>query len=377
MAVRAPRQIRPLLGSATGVGLVVAVVAALVPVRGEVSSVTPALVLVVPVVLAALIGGGVAAVAVALVAALAFNLAFIRPYWTLKVDVVDDAVALVVFLAVALVVGRLVALESERRRATEQRATELQTLYERLEQVVAERERLAEEANRLRVLEEVDEQRAGLLRAVSHDLRTPLSTIRAVATDLLDGADYDTQTQRELLEAVAEEAERLDRLVANLLSMSRIEAGALRPERQAVDLHELVTHQAKRLRSLFRQVRLEVDAPEDLPLVDGDHTQLDLVVSNLLENAARHAPPGSTARLRARRVDGAVELRVSDEGQGIPHFEHERIFEPFFRGGGSRSSGLGLAICRAVVEAHGGRIAVESSLGYGATFIVTLPARDA
>lgn len=377
MAVRAPRQIRPLLGSATGVGLVVAVVAALVPVRGEVSSVTPALVLVVPVVLAALIGGGVAAVAVALVAALAFNLAFIRPYWTLKVDVVDDAVALVVFLAVALVVGRLVALESERRRATEQRATELQTLYERLEQVVAERERLAEEANRLRVLEEVDEQRAGLLRAVSHDLRTPLSTIRAVATDLLDGADYDTQTQRELLEAVAEEAERLDRLVANLLSMSRIEAGALRPERQAVDLHELVTHQAKRLRSLFRQVRLEVDAPEDLPLVDGDHTQLDLVVSNLLENAARHAPPGSTARLRARRVDGAVELRVSDEGQGIPHFEHERIFEPFFRGGGSRSSGLGLAICRAVVEAHGGRIAVESSLGYGATFIVTLPAGDA
>jgi two-component system sensor histidine kinase KdpD len=364
-----------MVGSAVGIGFVVAAVAGLVPLRHDLSRATPALVLVVPVVLAAPLGGGGAALVVAVVAATAFNLAFIPPYWTLKVDVVDDAVALAVFLAVALVLGWLVSLESERRSAAERAAGELQVLWAQFQEVMAEGERLAAEANRLRVLEQVDEQRSGLLRAVSHDLRTPLSTIRAVATDLLDGVDYDAETQRELLEAVAGEAERLDRLVANLLSMSRIEAGALRPDRQAVDLGELVTLGARRWRSFFRDARLEVDAPGDLPLVDGDHTQLDLVLSNLLENAARHSPPGSTARLRIRARNGAIEVRVSDDGQGIAHFEQERIFQPFFRGDGSRSSGLGLAICKAIVEAHDGRLTVESSPGHGASFVVTLPAR--
>jgi two-component system sensor histidine kinase KdpD len=370
-----------------GVVLAAAATAVFVPLRGHVGQAGPALVLVLPVIAAGLIGGAAAAVVVALAAAAAFNLAFIPPFWTLKVNALADGIALAVMLVVALTVGLLVSLEAERRRAAEQRAAEVQQLYERTEQLAAERERLAGEANRLQVLERVDEQRTALLRSVSHDLRTPLATIRAVATDLRDGSGhYDADTEHELLATVCDEAERLDRLVANLLSMSRIEAGVLRPERQAVDLAELVGDRLRRLQRLFGNCRVQVELPADLPLVDGDYTLLDQLVTNLVENAARYAPPASTVRVTAAAassgvasgsgaVGGVVVLRVADEGIGVSDYERERIFEPFRRGEGSTSSGVGLAICKAIAEAHGGSISVSRTAGGGATFTVRLPAR--
>jgi two-component system sensor histidine kinase KdpD len=174
---------------------------------------------------------------------------------------------------------------------------------------------------------------------------------------------------------VCDEAERLDRLVGNLLSMSRIEAGALRPERQAVDLEELLRDRLRRLSRLFRACRVQLDVADGLPLVDGDYTLLDQVVTNLLENAARYAPPASTLRVGARPVGGDVELSVSDEGIGVPDYDRERIFEAFRRGEGSTSSGVGLATCKAIVEAHDGSIGVDRTPGGGATFTVRLPVR--
>lgn len=367
----------PWWGSLLGAALVASLSGVLVPLRHDVSRATPALLLVLPVVVGGLTGGRRASLATAVVAAAAFNLVFVPPFWTLKVAVLDDGVAIAVFVVVALAVGTLVAVENERRMAAEQRAMELEALHQRYEGVLVERERLAEEANRMQVLERVDEQRSALLRSVSHDLRTPLATIRAVASDLRDGTRYDQSTSRELLETVCDEAERLDRLVANLLDLSRIEAGALRPELQAVAMDELVTERLRRLGRLFAQVRLQVEVPPDLPLVDGDYTQLDQVLTNLLENAARHAPAGSTVRVTARTVGPMVELRVADEGIGVAEYERGRIFEPFRRGEGSGSSGIGLAICKAVAEAHGGSVAVERTPGGGATFVVVLPVRAA
>lgn len=356
-----------------GLALVGAAVAGLVPLRSSVTRTGPALVLVLPVMAAGVVGGRPAALAVALVAAVAFDLAFLPPYWTPKVDAAEEYVALAVFAAVAAVVGTLAALEADRRRTAEQRADEVAAANRRYEDLADERERLAEEANRAVLLERVDEQRAALLRSVSQDLRTPLATIRAVATDLRDGAAHDAETRRELLDAVCDEAERLDRLVANLLSMSRIEAGALRPERQAVDVDELVADRVRHLAPLFRRVRVQAEVPPDLPLVDGDYSQLGQVVTNLLENAARHAPPGSTVRVGARSFGSRVEVRVADEGIGVPDYQAAALFEPFRRGEGSASSGVGLAICKAVVEAHGGTIGVERTPGGGATFAFTLP----
>ena len=359
-------------GALVGVLVVVGLSAAMVPLRRDISRASPALVLVIPIVLAGLVGGRAAAVVTAVAAALAFNLAFIPPHWTLEIHAPDDIVALVVFGFVAVVVGSLVAREGERRQSAEDRAAELQALNDELRTVQLERERLAEEAMRAVVLERVDEQRAALLRSVSHDLRTPLAAIRAVVSDLLSGAPYDDATRSDLLSLVGDEAERLDRLVANLLSLSRIEAGALRPDRQEVVVEELVTDTLRRLGRLLAQHRVQTDLPS-LPVVVGDYTQLAQVLTNLLENAARHAPQRSTIRIGGRATDGLVELWVDDEGGGVLPFERERIFEPFRRGEGSSSSGVGLAICKAIVEAHGGRIAVDGSPEGGARFTFSLP----
>jgi len=367
----------PWLATAVGVGASVVVIAAFLPFRDDISDTSPALLLVLAVVAAGVVGGARAAAGTAVVAAGGLNLAFIRPYWVPKVDAWEDWVALGVFLAVALVVGVLVAAETDRRRAAEAREAEVRALYERLREADEERARLSEEVARMEVLKRVDEQRSALLRSVSHDLRSPLATIRAVATDLRDGVVYEEPTRVELLATVCDEAERLDRIVANLLSLSRIEAGAFSPERQAVPIDELVQERLRRLAGLFRHARVQVDMPADLPLVDGDYTQLELVVTNLLENAGRHAPPGTIVRIGARPLPaaGQVEVWVADEGIGVPEFERRRVFEPFRRGEGSRSSGVGLAICKAVVEAHGGAIRVDRTPGGGATFVFTVGSR--
>lgn len=353
----------PVTAAAAGLAAVIACSAALVPLREHLALATPALVLVVPVVAAASLGGPRPALLCAAAAAAAFNVAFIPPYWTFKVEAADDWVALAVFVAVAGAVGLLAAAQADRRREAEARAAELRQAYARLDA----------ETRRADELATTDVHRRALLRSVSHDLRTPLATIRAIATDLRDAPGYDEATRAELLDSLCDEAERLDRLVANLLAMSRIESGALKPERQAVPLDELLADRVRRLRRLFLQVRLELNIPDDLPLVDGDYTQLEQVFTNLLENASRYAPPRSTVRIRAREADGMIEVSVADEGPGVADHERARIFEPFRRGEGSRSSGIGLAICKAIVEAHGGSIRVERTPGGGATFVVRLP----
>jgi two-component system sensor histidine kinase KdpD len=355
-----------------GLGLVVGFSGLLAPVRDDVALATPALVLVVPIVVAGLFAGRAGAVVTAGAAAVAFNVVFIPPRWTFTIHAPDDLVALMVFGFVALVVGTLVASEGHRRQTAEERAAELEVLNTELRTVQAERERLADEAMRAAVLERVDEQRAALLRSVSHDLRTPLATIRAVVSDLSSDAPYDDDTRVDLLSLVGDEAERLDRLVANLLSLSRIEAGALHPDRHPVAIDELVADTVKRLDRLLLDRRVVVDVAPIL--VRGDYTQLGQVMTNLLENAARHAPPGSIISIGGAPRRGLVDVWVDDEGPGITPFERSRIFEPFRRGPGSSSSGIGLAICKAIVEAHDGCITVDDAPSGGARFRFSLPA---
>jgi two-component system sensor histidine kinase KdpD len=195
-----------------------------------------------------------------------------------------------------------------------------------------------------------------------------------VVSDLLTDAPYDEATREELLSLVSDEAERLDRLVANLLSLSRIEAGALHPDQRPLALDELVADTVQRLDRLLKHRRVQLELPL-LPLIHGDYTQLGQVLSNLLENAARHAPQNSTIRLGGRDRPDYVELWIDDEGIGIAPFERHRIFQPFRRGEGSSSSGIGLAICKAIVEAHGGCITVEGAPSGGARFRFTIPKR--
>jgi two-component system sensor histidine kinase KdpD len=364
------------IGVVAGAVAIVAATAALLPFRSGISLATPALVFVVPVVVAGIIGRRVAAVVTALASAAVFSYAFVPPYDRVSIARSEDVAAALVFLLVALVVGTLVALEADRRRAAEQRADELRALLARNDELTAERERLLEEAARVTVMERVHEQRSALLRSVSHDLRTPLATIQAVTSDLRDGTEYPPGTRDRLLDLVGDEAARLNRIVANLLSLSRIEAGALEPDRQAVAVDELVTERVASLGRVLEGHPVEVDVGPGLPLVDADYSQLDQVVTNLLDNAARHTPPGSTVRVSAVPVGTMLELSVADSGPGVPLEERALVFEPFRHGRASTSSGVGLAICKAIVEAHGGTIGVDTSDLGGARFHLTLPVHD-
>lgn len=363
-----------LAGIVVGLAAVLAVTGALLPFRSDLSRAVPALILVVPVVVAAVVGRRGAALVTALAGATLFSFTFVPPYDRVSIASAEDWVALAVFLLVAIVLGTVVAREAQRREAAEDRSEEIRRLYERNQQLVVERERLQEEANRVALMERVDEQRSALLRSVSHDLRTPLATIRTVTSDLREGPDYSTAARDQLLDLVGDEAERLNRLVENLLSLSRIESGALQPDCQAVALDEMIDDRVRKLERLLCHVRVDVELPPGLPLVHADYVQLDQVVSNLLENAARHAPADSTVRVSAQMQEGLVEVWVEDEGAGVPIAERDRIFEPFRRSHGSSSSGVGLAICKAIIEAHGGVVGVADSPSGGARFWFTIPA---
>lgn len=336
----------------------------LLPLRDSLDTATAALVLVLPGVVAAVAGGRRAAILTSIAAAAAFNVGFLHPYGAFTVNLAEQVVALVVLVVVALVTATLVASEAERRVVADRRSAEADAAR-------AEQERLGAEAVALGL---AAEHRSALLRAVSHDLRTPLSTIRAVASDLRDGGgDYDIDTHNELLDLVVDEAERLDRLVANLLSMSRVEAGALEPDRQPVDLGELLDQCVRQHVRLLRDCHVSVEVPLTLPPVDADWTLLEQAVTNLIANAVRHTPSGSRVRLLARLVGDQVEVRVLDQGPGIAEADRARLFEPFRRGPGSTSSGVGLAIVRAVVEAHGGEVGIEDGRTVGACIRFTLP----
>jgi two-component system sensor histidine kinase KdpD len=224
-----------------------------------------------------------------------------------------------------------------------------------------------------------DLQRSALLRSVTHDLRTPLSAIRAVVSDLFEGIEFDDSTRHELLETVLDEIDRLDRLVANLLSMSRIEAGAMEPRVAIVELDELLVHRVKTLAPLLRHHDVVVTVADGTPDVSADFAQIDQVMTNLLANAVGYAPEDTRIEIEAAPdpTDAAVvRVVVRDHGPGIDAAIAGRVFEPFVHGSSKRSTGLGLAITRAIVEAHHGHIGVEPTPGGGATFVFTLPAAD-
>lgn len=244
---------------------------------------------------------------------------------------------------------------------------------------IIERERLRKETLKVELLRRTDELRSALLSSVSHDLRTPLSSIKAAASSLLqEDVQWDEEERRSFASTIEREADRLNRLVGNLLDMSRIEGGALRPEKEWFPLDELIHDVVDRMRDTLsgRQVRTSI--PDDLPPVSIDYLQMDQVLTNLLENANRYTPVGSPIDIRVEVVGKEIIVSIEDRGPGIAPQDRERIFDKFYRvlgtqRKGTEGSGLGLAVCRGLIEAHGGRIWVEKREGGGARFRFSLP----
>jgi two-component system sensor histidine kinase KdpD len=245
--------------------------------------------------------------------------------------------------------------------------------------VAIERLRFGRERDEARLAAETERLRAALLTSLSHDLRTPLSSILGAITALRQDRDLYGESARDELESmIQDEAERLGRFVSNLLHMTRLEAGAIVPNRQPVDLGEVIGSAVRQTAPVLGGHAVKVEVAPDLPLLDLDPGLLEHALVNLLDNAARYAPAGSSVTLRARQEAGGVAVEVADEGPGLPPGEPERVFDMFRHGGNqdqqATGTGLGLAICRGFVEALGGRIrAGNRDDGPGAVFTITFP----
>jgi len=251
-----------------------------------------------------------------------------------------------------------------------------------------DRDALQRQAIHAEALRESDRLKDALLGSVTHELRTPLASIKAAAGSLLDPAIAWSETdQREMLESITMSTERLNRLVGNLLDLSQLEAGVAAPEKDWYLIGDAVATVLDRL-DIAGQLagrKIVVDLPDDLPLVPMDHAQLEQVLTNVLENALKYSPPETPVQVRARVLGQPAELevRVTDHGIGIPASEIQAIFGKFYRVKQSATwwrddrppigTGLGLAICDAIVQAHGGRIWAESRVGAGTTLALTLP----
>jgi K+-sensing histidine kinase KdpD len=319
--------------------------------------------------------GIVYAVGVAIGSMLAFNFFFLPPLYTLTIQDDRNWFALLVFVITAIVVSELASRSRRRAEEAEAALLALRELTEERERLAEERERLAADALEAEALRRSDAMKTAVLRAVSHDLRSPLMAILTSAGALSHGElSLDLDDRRELTETILGEAERLDRIVRNLLDLSRLQAGAAAPEPGDWPADDLVL---QALDGVEAGNRVEVVLPEDdPPLVHADRHQIERIVANLVENALRYSPPEEPVFVQVREVGSEVLVRVVDHGPGIPVLEAERIFEPFQRGtldSPTRGAGLGLAIARGFAEANGGRVWVESHQGQGAAFVLALP----
>jgi two-component system sensor histidine kinase KdpD len=225
---------------------------------------------------------------------------------------------------------------------------------------------------------QAEQLRNSLLDSVSHDLRTPLATISGTATSLLE---HSSIQDGESLQTLVDESRRLTRLVENLLDMARLDSGAVALHRQWNVLEEIVGVALSAVKREVRDFVVRADIPADFPLLNIDGFLIEQVLVNLLENASRYTPIGSEIEISAAATAKRAEIRIADNGPGLPSGSEEKIFDKFFRGStitpdGRRGVGLGLAICRAIVEAHEGTITAQNRAKGGAEFVISFPCTE-
>jgi two-component system sensor histidine kinase KdpD len=307
------------------------------------------------------------------VAFLSFDFFFVSPVYSFLINKFDDILTLIVFLITGIITSRLASALRRRAEQAHQREQETRALYELVQATT-------QENVKMKVLQQTDTLRAALLSSVSHDLRTPLSTIKASATSLLEKEiHWDEDARQSFVRAIVRETDRLNSLVENLLDMSRIEAGELRLEKVWYPLDELILDILDRMRSQLQGRDVQTHIPASLTPVEMDYVLIDQVVTNLVENAIHHTPANSSIDVSIELQEKNVQVCVADRGPGISPDEQEHIFDKFYRmlnqtsTSHRRRSGLGLSICRGLVEAHAGKIWVEQRAGGGACFCFTLP----
>lgn len=276
--------------------------------------------------------------------------------------------------------GRTVGVIGIRTRQNERLSFEQEVLLETFVNqiaVVIEREMLDEAAEQSAMLRESERLYTTLLNSISHELRTPIATIKGASSSLLDpAAGANEHSRLQLTLDIQSAADRLNRLVENLLDMSRLESGRLQLKRDWCDVGDIIGVAVKRIGYCIEYHPIEINIPADLPLIQVDFVLIEQVLVNLLDNACNYTPDGTTIDIKAQAHDGQLEVIVSDAGPGIPAHLRERIFEKFYRvpGTATGGTGLGLSISRGLIEAHGGTLNLEDRPEGGTQFVIRLPA---
>ncbi|OGW46400.1 MAG: hypothetical protein A2078_12945 [Nitrospirae bacterium GWC2_57_9] len=285
-----------------------------------------------------------------------------------------DAVALYLPLIASAGTIGVVGLRQKSKRKLEPEQLRYLEAFINQTGIAIERALMAEESRRASVKAETEGLRNTLLSSISHDLRTPLTAVTGAVSTLLDAdARLDRQGRRELLETIQEESDRLNRVIKNVLAMTRLESGVLMLQKEWQSLEEIVGVVLNRLGERLNDHPVTLNLPASLPLIPFDGLLLEQVFMNLFENAIKYTPRGTPLELSASEQLFTVTVEFADKGPGIPPGQEERIFEKFVRGGTAGGGvGLGLAICRAIITAHGGRIWAENRPGGGALFRFTL-----
>jgi K+-sensing histidine kinase KdpD len=329
--------------------------------------------------------GSVPAVGASVVGILSLNFFFLPPFGTFAIRDPANWIAFIAFMLTAITVGQLSGSAKHRAEDAENAKREVERLYYELQDSF-------ERSSQAKALKQSERLKSALLDAVTHDFRTPLTSIKASATAMLDDLyaaerdktepGLDHEARKEMLEVIDEEADRLDRFVEGLTKLARIDAGEMRLQLQRASVEEMVATALKRAEPRTRSHRLEVWL-EELPLVTVDEHAMSEAIYTLIDNAAKYSPPESPITVRAtQKVDNVIMISVEDRGPGIRAEVRDRVFEKFFRAmrDGDVSdrrvsgTGMGLAIARGIVEAHHGRIWVEEADGgRGARFVIELP----
>jgi K+-sensing histidine kinase KdpD len=370
-----------------GIGLVTGVLKLF---SGHVNTTTVALALLLVVLFVATWWGARPAVVASLLGVLCFNFFFLPPLGTLIIAAANNWIALIAFLVTAITVGQLSAHLKHRTEEADEGRREIERLYKELRDAF-------ERASHAEALKQSEKLKSALLDAVSHDLRTPLTSIKASITTLLDEVRgrrpeedqpvaLDKESRLEMLEVIDEESDRLNRFIAGLIELARIEAGELDLRRRWGTVEEIISTALVRAEFITKHQEVVVSVETELPVARVDERAISEVVYTLLDNAAKYSPAGTRIFIKASRGnDSTIMMSVEDSGDGIGVDLRERVFDKFFRAtrDGDISTqqpsgtGMGLAIARGIVEAHDGKIWIESGTdGNGTRVLFTLPIGD-
>lgn len=381
--------LRPWVGYLTAV-IAVAFATGVLKFLGEhINPTTVALAFLLIILFVATLWGSRPAIVASIFGIVTFNFYFLPPFRTFAIGDPHNWIAFVTFMITAITVGQLSGRVKRRAEEAEAAKAEVERLYYELQDSF-------ERSSQAKALKQSERLKSALLDAVTHDLRTPLTSIKASATTLLDDLysserrnaepGLDVEGRKEMLRVIDEETDRLDRFVEGLTKLARIDAGEMHLHRHWTQIDEIITMALKRAEPRTQTHQLEVWVEDELPSIKVDEQAIAEVIYTLVDNAAKYSPPGSPIRIRtAVGPDDTLQLSVEDHGPGLRAEIRERVFEKFFRAmrdgdAGDRKlsgTGMGLAIARGIVEAHGGKIWIEDAEGHtGAKFVIAMSTTD-